>query len=279
MKIIFTTILLFTVNVGSFAVTELSNASTNYIDKTYLEAVKLFEQQKYEDSLNKIRHVIKSSMHSYKLRYLAAHNHWRQKHHKVAAQHFLIGIAQKPQNYHGYIDLSLMYLDQYNYTAARNILNKCERILNNAKKHVPAKLYNIQARINLRWENPQGALQKSQQAKAAFQKKNTGIKDQLESLILEGRAYLSLNKFSKAEFALSWGLSLHKDNATVLNLLGYTFEQWAASLKKKNPKKSIRKRSKAIAYYKKALITKELTSTFFTLIQRNLKRIETTTNP
>ncbi|RME88759.1 MAG: hypothetical protein D6767_09630 [Candidatus Hydrogenedentota bacterium] len=254
-----------------FSVVELENASPEVIEENYQKALKSFEAGKYEESLNFIRHVIKSDMNHFKLRYLAAHNHWRQGHYEPAEIHFKRALSVKPEYAGIYVDLSLFYLDWRKYSEAQKIAEKGIRVLPDYDTKVPAKLYNVLARIALRRGQYHTALKWAEKSKSAFQDKKTRAKDQLEGVLLEARSHLGLKEYEQAEFAANWALSIRPEHVYTLNLLGFIYEIWA---KTSTGKKREMLKEKSIEYYKKALQAKDIPTKFQNIIQKNLDRSE-----
>ena len=264
------------------AVEELDNVSPEYLTKTYEKALASFNQGKYEESLNHIRHVIKSSMRDYRLRYLAAHNHWKQRNYNSAEIHFATAISVAPDQASGYIDLSLLYLEQKKWLLALNQSSRGIRVLTANNKPVPAKLYNIEARVHLYRGDFAQALAQAQAAKVAHlkypkeqQKSSSVIKDRLESIILEGRAQVGLKQFDEADLAFSWAaklsLKLQDENPYLDNLTGYYYESRAASVNGTEKKSYL---DKAIEYYEKALKSDTATASLKQKISTNLARVK-----
>jgi hypothetical protein len=69
-----------------------------------------------------IRHVIKSDMNNYKLRYLAAHDHWKLGSFDSATVHFQTAVSSHPELPEGYMDFALLKLHERNYYVAEKIL-------------------------------------------------------------------------------------------------------------------------------------------------------------
>ena len=265
-----------------YPVVELDNAGPEYITKYYRKALNSYKQRKFEASLNHIRHVIESNMLDYRLRYLAAHNHWRQGNYRDAVVHFRTAIGQKPGHHAAYIDLSLMLVFQKNYTTARIVALEGINAVKKAGKHVPAKLYNILARISLYRSNYNSALENAQSAKAAYtsaaddyKMTKSFVKDRLESILLEGRANLALGKFDNAELSFRWALSLCKqigaEESYTQNLLGYLYEKKANKLADAEKKQQLR--AKAKEHYGRALSSATMANVKLA-INRNLQRVQ-----
>ncbi len=251
-----------------FAVEELSDASPEVIEENYQKALAAYQNRQYNESLDHIRHVIKSSMLNYKLRMLAAHNHWRLGNAIPAEQHFRTAIEGKPEELGARIDLSLLYLGTGSSSkaekAARDALKAAEG------KSIPAKLYNILSRISLQKGDAKAAIEYATLAKGAYEKNQVGIKDQLEAIVLEGRANIQLQDFSSAEILLSWASEIKPDSAYIINLQGYLYEQWAAS--ENDAAKKAELRSRASAHYLKSASRSDISAELKSIAEANGKR-------
>lgn len=265
-------VLFFTALQTLSAVVELENATEEQIQNTYEKAVEDYSNKNYEQSLNHIRHVIKSDMRNYRLRMLAAHNHWRQGNFKPAGIHFSTAISAEPTLPGTYIDYSLMLLQQNRENKARDIIIRGIRRVRRSGAEVPPKMFNILSRIELKSGRIKSALANAEKAKAAYAKNTVGIKDRIESLLLEGRSHLALKNYEEAELAISWGISLRKNNPYAYNLLGLTYEEWAIETPADKPAKAARI-EKAAANYRKALASGSLAADFRNLIEQNLERV------
>jgi len=258
---------------GVYAVEELNDASPEYIEKYYQKSLNSFNEQKYEESLNHIRHVIKSDMTNFKLRYLAAHNHWKQGNFDTAIIHFERAIKTSPEISGPYIDYALMQIHRRHLGRARKVALKGIQNLRTHKKEIPSKLYNILSRIDLLQNNAKGALAYAEKAKAVFDQKETGVKDKLEAVVLEARAHLSLSDYAKAEFSMLWGLSFRQESPYLHNLLGYIYQQWYESEKGKSPEMASDLKEKALEQFNIALKSPNLVQSFKELIQKNIDKL------
>ncbi|MES0491485.1 MAG: hypothetical protein ABUK01_15935, partial [Leptospirales bacterium] len=225
-------------------------------------------------SLNHIRHVIKSDMKNFKLRYLAAHNHWKQGNFDSAIVHFERTIKTDPSKPGPYIDYALMQIHRRYLGTARKIALRGIQNLTDHKVSIPSKLYNILSRINLLENNAKKALEYAEKAKSVFDQKETGVKDKLEAVVLEARAHLSLADYEKAEFSMLWGLSFRKQSPYLHNLLGYIYQQWYKSEKTKSPEKADELKKKAIEHFNIALNNPNLVPSFKKLIQTNIDNLK-----
>ncbi|MDH4199798.1 MAG: tetratricopeptide repeat protein [Spirochaetia bacterium] len=249
---------------------EMENANPEYIEKCYQHALEQFDKQEYEKSLQYIRHVIKSDMNNYKLRYLAAHDYWQLGNFDSATAHFQIAILSQPQNPEGYMDYALMKLHERDYWSAERTLQTALFYMQKYKVEVPSKFYNIYSRLELLKGFPDQSLKYAQLAKAAFAQSQTGIKDKLEAMTLEARSQLLLENFDKAELAMQWALSMRNNNVYAYNLLGYIYARWRNSIMETDPQKADNLKKLALENYKKALKTPDLVDEFKKIIETNI---------
>lgn len=272
-----TAFIAFFITSGSFlhSVEELTDATPEYIEESYQKALKSYLERNYEDSLNHIRHVISSDMNHYKLRYLAAHNHWRLGNYTPASIHFRTAIDAEPAQPGAYIDYALMLFQLQKYNDAAGVLQTGINKLTAAGTKIPAKLYNALARTYLHRGNIAQALANAEKAKAAFEKNRAGIKDKLEAVLLEGRSHLALGNYEKAELSVQWAISMKKDNAYAHNLLGYIYERWAVSLKNQKDlaEKAKQLKDSALEAYQKAAENENLPEDFKQQINQSIKRV------
>lgn len=248
-----------------YAVAEKSDASSEYIQKYYKKALEAYKKRKYSESLDFIRHVIKSDMENYNLRYLASHNHWRLGNFEPAVIHMKKCIDIDSSNLNAYIDLALLYIKYNKISEAQIWLRKGIEVSEKNGKEIPAKLYNVLSRTYLYQGKPYHALTQAENAKAAFKKNKAGIKDQLEAIMLEARAHLALKNFEKAEIAVLWGLSLKKNNPIAMNLAGVIYLEWAKSSQDKSYAKTAEK------YFKMAASQPGIAEAFKKIINHNLE--------
>ncbi|MDH5717096.1 MAG: tetratricopeptide repeat protein [Spirochaetia bacterium] len=270
-KIITINIIIFLFVSNIYTIEEITNASEEYIEQTYIKALEKYKMQKYEASLDDIRHVIKSNMQNYKLRYLAAHNHWRLGNYESAILHFNESILINKNEAGPYIDLSLLYLQNKNYKNSEKLALACQNNLETNNIEIPSKLFNILSRLNLYKGKYQEALDYAQEAKAAFNRNKAGIKDKLEAITLEARALLALKNFEKAELAAIWAIKLKEDNPYAYGLLGYIYETWAKETSSDEEKKDYL--NKAKENYEICINLPNVSENLFSTIKNNLTRI------
>lgn len=257
-----------------YAVEELTDATEQYISQNIEKASNAFQNQEYNKSLDFIRHVIKSDMKNYQLRMLAAHNHWRLGNYEPAQVHFSTAQATEPDKPDAYIDHALMLLQMHEPDKARKLAAKSLEKLQKANKSIPAKLYMVLARSSLMQGDVYAAISHCTSAKAIIAKNpdtDLSRKDQLEIILLEGRAQLANEDFTKAELTLNWADSLKPNNPYIKNLIGYLYEEWAKS--KSIPTEKISLLKKAQANYQLAASSKDLPKKLLELFEKNLNRV------
>ena len=257
-----------------YAVEEKNDATAEYIEEFYKKALADYDIQQYEKSLDNIRHVIKSDMDNYKLRYLAAHNHWKLGNFESAEAHFKRTISAEPNNAGPYIDYSLMQLHMRDYKRSEKTAKKGIKVLSGNKIEVPSKLYNIIARIKLLNGNAKESLEYAEKAKSLLDQKGTGVKDKLEAMVLEARSQLLLKNFDKAELSMQWALSLRKTSPYLHNLLGYVYSTWATSIIESDPKRADNLKQNALNHYQIALKQPNVADNFKEIIEENIKKIQ-----
>ena len=115
---------------------------------SYDDAVKLYEAKKYSESLKMLGDELvtaddlKADSPNYKIRYLAAHNHWKLNNSESVILHFRRCMEIKKNSVDPYIDLSLFLLEQKRYADATSWAEKGLSLGDNAM------LYYILGRSN-----------------------------------------------------------------------------------------------------------------------------------
>ncbi len=248
---------------------ELTISTPEYIDATYEKALEAFYLQEYETSLAYIRHVIRADMSNYQLRYLAAHNHWKLGNFESAEAHFKAAIQASPAEPGSYIDYALMLIHQRKYGNARSVAAGGVKTLEQAGQKNP-KLYNVLARSCLLAGDWPAALHNAEKAKGALDANEIGVKDKLESMVIEARVHMAMGQYEKAELSLLWASSLKENNPYVQNLLGYLYTQWSLAEEKSNPPLAEDLRKKAEEMFAQALDNTDTLDEFKPVIQENV---------
>ena len=184
---------------------------------SYKEALKLFEEGNYSDSLKIIADELDTTNDSvldspnYKLRFLAAHNHWQLGNDNSAIAHFAKCMEIKKDTVDPYIDLGLFYLEKGKYPASESI---CQRGL---KIESSPMLYYIIGKTYLAKRN-------FQKAREFFEKANSVDPEFYMSYNELGIALMNLGRIGEANTAFRIANSLNPRNSQVLNNLGISYE-------------------------------------------------------
>ena len=95
----------------------LFNFFTLNLFAEYKEALKLFQKEKYQESLQilgkdlVVNKDLTPDSPNYKIRFLAAHNHWKLGNTKSAVAHFKRCMIIEKENINPYIDLSFYHFE------------------------------------------------------------------------------------------------------------------------------------------------------------------------
>lgn len=217
-KIIFAAALLFGLCGAAFA--------------SYEDAIKLYEAGQYRESLKAVADILDISRDleegapNYKLRFLAAHNHWKLGNEESAYTHFTRCMDMKNKSVDPYIDLSLMYLD------LRKVADADRWARRGLQREKHGMLYFVLGEVSLRQGN-------GWRAKEMFETANSMMPDNFASYNGLGMALMRLGKFGEANTAFSVALALSPKSSQVLNNLGFSLEK-------------LGKVSEAVEYYKQA---------------------------
>ena len=226
-------------------------ASPQEIEKAYIQALQKYREGEYEESLEIIRTVIKGNLDNFRLRYLAAHDHWKKKRYIPAGIHFSNAIKIDPSYEGGYIDYALMLYEEGKYEKAKDLLDRAKKRLSSFS----SKFYLVYARLLLR-------LKKLEEARRhiLLAKENAKwVKDKVEALFLEARYFWMKKDYKKARFSLEWAGELQEENPYILYMLGYLWEKEG-------------KKEKAEELYKRAL-SFELPSSLERKIENRLQAL------
>lgn len=217
---------------------------------SYDDALKLYSEKKYGESLKKLAEILvtdddlKPGSPNYRIRFLAAHNHWKLGNFDSATIHFKRCMTIDKEKVDPYIDLSLMLLEEgkpgYSEMIARNgLLIKKDPML-----------YFVLGRISVEVKN-------YWRAKQLFEKANSINPEIFISYYYLGIALINLKKYSQANTAFSVANAIQKDLPETLNNLALTYELMG-------------KKKEALKYYKRAREGSGKNET----ILSNIKRLE-----
>lgn len=216
---------------------------------SYEDALTLFQEKKYGDSLNRIAGELAvgrdmdAKSPNYELRFLAAHNHWRLGNHEPAISHFKRCIEIQREIVDPYVDLSLLLVELKRYQEAEAVAVRGLALQKNAM------LYFLVGKSSFGVGNYWRAKE--------FFEKAIGMDPALyvayNSL---GCTLMRLERYAHANTAFSAALSIAPSSAEILNNMALSLER-------------LGKMNGALSYLKKA----SEQSPENPVIRANLKRV------
>lgn len=177
---------------------------------SYDEALKLFQDKKYEASLKILADIlvvgddIKEGSPNYKIRFLAAHNHWKLGNANSVITHLRKCMVINPATPDPYIDLGIYFIEQKRFGDAASI---AEEGLKVKETHM---FYWVLGRAAME----RGDLNK---AKEFFEKGNTMNPEFFVSYNDLGITLMKLKRYGEANAAFSVALAINPDSAEVHN--------------------------------------------------------------
>jgi Flp pilus assembly protein TadD len=184
---------------------------------SYEEALRLFQEKKYKESLDLIAELLivdrdmDPDSPNYKLRYLAAHTHWKLGNHQSAITHFRRCMEIRKDEVDPCIDLSLMLIELKRYGDVRIFANMGLKI-----KEDPM-LYYILGRAASGSRNYLRAKE--------LLEKSISIDPELHlSYNQLGIVLMKLKKYSHANTAFSAALALMPDSPEIMNNIALSLE-------------------------------------------------------
>ena len=184
---------------------------------SYEEALKLFEQGNYSESLQVIINTLDANQDlvpdspNYNLRFLAAHNHWKLGNDRAVISHFERCMEIRKDTVDPYIDLGLFYLEKGRFAISEAI---CRRGL---EIETSPMLYYIIGKTHLARRN-------FQRARESFERANSLDSQFYMSYNGLGIALMNLGRLGEANVAFIVANSLNPRNAQILNNLGVSHE-------------------------------------------------------
>lgn len=200
---------------------------------SYEQALALYQEKKYQESLTMVADELvvaddyKENSPNYKLRYLAAHDHWKLGNDKSAVAHFRRCMEIRKTATEPYIDCCILLLEKGRYNDAQSIAEDGLKI-----KEEPM-LYWILGRVALAKEN-------YWKAKDLFEKANSLDPEMYVSYNDLGIVLMRLNKAGDANAAFSVALAIYPDSPEANYNMSYSFM-------------ILGKKTEALAYAKRAL--------------------------
>ncbi len=185
---------------------------------SYTEALKLFQEKNYKDSIKKISEELntaddfKQGSPNYNLRYLAAHALWKLGNRDTASIHLRKCMEIKKDSVDPYIDLAMILIESKKLIDAEKIARKAQSMSESPM------VYYILGKINLISRNYAKAIEN-------FEKANSINPDLYISYNDLGIALLGLKKTSQANTAFSIANELNSHSPEILNNLAVTYEK------------------------------------------------------
>lgn len=177
---------------------------------SYSEALKLFEEKKYEESLKILGDILvvdddlKEGSPNYKIRFLAAHNHWKLGNANSVIAHLRRCMVIDPATPDPYIDLGIYFIEQKRFQDALSI---AEEGLKVKETHM---FYWILGRTAME----RGDLAR---AKGFFEKGNAMNPEFFISYNDLGITLMKLKRYGEANASFSVALAIKPDSAEVHN--------------------------------------------------------------
>jgi len=216
---------------------------------SYDEALKLFQEKKFRESLDLIASELsvdrdfQQNSPNYALRFLAAHNHWKMGNHEAAIAHFRRCADIQKDLPDPLIDLGLLLIDTGRYREAEPFAQRALALQKNPIAYyvVAKSAYGV----GNYWR-----------AKEFFEKAISMDPEFFAAYNGLGMTLMRLGKLTQASTAFAAALAAAPSSSEILNNMGLCFEK-------------IGKRKEALEYYKKA----ERLSPGNQTIRQNLSRL------
>ncbi|HOP29692.1 MAG TPA: tetratricopeptide repeat protein [Spirochaetota bacterium] len=199
----------------------------------YDNALALYQENKFKESLAVCAEDLvmaddfRPGSPNYKIRYLAAHNHWKLGNIESASIHFRKCMAIEKTKIDPYIDLSMLLIEKRKFKEAGSVIE------DGLKVKEDAMLFWLLGRI---------AVERTdyQRAKTLFERANGIDPEFYVSYNDLGIALMKLGKYGDANAAFSVAYAINGDSAEINNNMAYCLYKMG-------------KNNEAIPYIKKAL--------------------------
>ena len=199
----------------------------------YDNALALYQENKFKESLAVCAEDLvmaddfRPGSPNYKIRYLAAHNHWKLGNIESASIHFRKCMAIEKTKIDPYIDLSMLLIEKRKFKGAGSVIE------DGLKVKEDAMLFWLLGRI---------AIERTdyQRAKTLFERANGIDPEFYVSYNDLGIALMKLGKYGDANAAFSVAYAINGDSAEINNNMAYCLYKMG-------------KNNEAIPYIKKAL--------------------------
>ena len=234
-KLISITLILF-FSVAVFSASKYDKALNYFKNKEYKKSLKILGE------ILDVKNDLKKDSNNYKIRFLAAHNHWKLGNKDNAIIHLSRCIDMQRTNADPYIDLAMLYNDYKEHFKALNFALKARDLKKTAMVYYTLGVTYL--KLKNFWKS-----------KVMFEKANSLDPEFYASYNGLGIALLHLKKYGEANTAFSVALAGNPESAEILNNLAISLEY--ASINKKVEKKknllkqALRNLSKALVYNEK----------------------------
>ena len=214
--------------------------SSTAVFATYDEALQLFKQKNYKQSLKKVAEILiisndlKPESPNYNLRYLASQNHMKLGNSKSAITHLQKCMGIEMNRVEPYVDLALYQIELKKYNDAK------KTAIDGLKIKEDSMLYYALGKVAL-------VRREYNRAKEFFEKANTIDSENYVSYNDLGITLMKMRKYSEANTSFSIASMLAPNSYQILNNLGRSYEKLkkykqaknnynkANNLKKNNP--------------------------------------------
>lgn len=182
---------------------------------SYDQALALYQEKKYQESLTMVANELvvaedyKENSPNYKLRFLAAHNHWKLGNDQAAVAHFRKCMSIKKTAVEPYIDCAILLLEKQRFADAGSIAEDGLKI-----KDDPM-LYWVLGRVAM-------ARKDFWRAKELFERANSMDSELYVSYNDLGIVLINLNKNGDANTAFSVALAIYPDSVEANYNMAYS---------------------------------------------------------
>jgi tetratricopeptide (TPR) repeat protein len=199
----------------------------------YDKALSLYQENKFQESLAICAEDLvmaddfKPGTQNYKIRYLAAHNHWKLGNIESASIHFRKCMAIDKTKIDSYIDLSMLLIEKRKFSAAGSVIE------DGLKVKEDAMLFWLLGKIAIERRD-------YQRARTLFERANGIDPEFYVSYNDLGIALMKLGKYGDANAAFSVAYAIKPDSAEINNNMAYSLYK-------------MEKKNEALHYIKKAM--------------------------
>ncbi|MEM7182849.1 MAG: hypothetical protein AAF518_18200 [Spirochaetota bacterium] len=185
---------------------------------SYQQALKLYQDKAYSESILAIRRIIEAEGKSYKIHYLAGYNYWKLGSLEKARLHLQAAKQFDSSKVDIWLDLVKVYSLQKKYAKALKVNRAAIKTFPDS---LPLKL--LEASVLARNKQSSAALKKVEALKAAYS-------SDYRPLSLEARLYFRRKQYDKAEFSMKVAESLAPKHPGIKNNIALIYERMARGL-------------------------------------------------